>query len=66
MKPVDVKSSAYINSGKKNINKDPKFKTGDFVSMSKYKNIFVKSYVPNRPEEVFTKVKKYCIVDICY
>ena len=43
MKPVDVKSNVYINSKKENNNKDPKFKIGDIVKISKYKNIFVKA-----------------------
>ena len=36
MKPVDVKSSAYNDSSKENNNKDPKFKIGDIVRISKY------------------------------
>ena len=51
MKPVDVKSNTYINSNKK-IN-DPKFKIGDIVRISKYKNIFAKLYVPNWSDKVF-------------
>ena len=48
IKPVDVKSNTYINSGKEiNNNKDPKLKTGDVLRLSKYKNIFAKEYVPN-------------------
>ena len=31
MKPVDVKSSTYINSSKEINDKDPKFKIGDIV-----------------------------------
>ena len=31
MKPVDVKSSTYINSIKEINNEDPKFKTGGIV-----------------------------------
>ena len=31
----------------------PKFKVGDHVKISKCKNIFAKSYVPNWSEEVF-------------
>ena len=42
---------------KKNGNKDPKFKIGDIVRISKYKNILVKSYTPNWSEEVFV-IKK--------
>ena len=33
--------------------KDPKFKVGDRVRISKYKNVFAKGYVPNWSEEVF-------------
>ena len=51
MKPIDVKDNTYINTSKE-INKDPKFKVGDHVRISKYKNIFAKGYVPNWSEEV--------------
>ena len=53
MKPIDVKDNAYINTGKEINNKDPKFKVGDHVRISKYKNIFAKGYMPNWSEEVF-------------
>ena len=33
--------------------KDLKFKVGDHVRISKYKNIFAKRYTPNWSEEVF-------------
>ena len=52
-KPLDVKSSAFIDSSKESNNKDPKFKIADIVRILKYKNIFVKGYVPNWSEEVF-------------
>ena len=35
------------------IKKNPKFKAGDHVRISKYKNIFAKRYTPNWSEEVF-------------
>ena len=53
MKPDDVKSNTYIDSSKKVNNKDPKFKTGDLLRISKYKNIYAKGYNPNWSEEVF-------------
>ena len=53
MKPVDVKSSTYIDSSKEINNKDPKFTIGDIVRISKYKIIFAKDYIPNWSEEVF-------------
>ena len=52
MKLVDVNSSTYIIFNKKNKKEDPKFKIGDHVRISNYKNIFVKGYIPNRSEEV--------------
>ena len=42
MKPIDVKDNTYINTSKEINNKDPKFKVGDRVRISKYKNIFAK------------------------
>ena len=57
MKPVDVKSSTYINSSKEINNKDPKFRIGDIVRISKYKNIFAKGYTPSWSKEVFV-IKK--------
>ena len=57
MKPIDVKDSTYINTDKEINNKDPKFKVGDHVRISKYKNILAKGYTPNWSEEVFV-IKK--------
>ena len=59
MKPVDAKSSTYIDSSKEINNKDPEFKIHGIGIISKYKNIFAKGYVLNWSEEVFviTKVK---------
>ena len=37
----------YINANKEINNKDSKFKVGDHVRISKYKNIFGKEYMPN-------------------
>ena len=71
MKPVDVKLSTYIDSSKEINDKDPKFKIGDIVRISKYKIIFTKGCVPNWSEEVFLikKVKNtvswtYVIIDL--
>ena len=52
MKPIDVKDNTYINDDKEINNKDPKFKVGDHVRISKYRNIFAKGYMPNWSEEV--------------
>ena len=41
----------------RNNDRYPKFKVGDHVRISKYKNIFAKGYTPNWSEEVFV-IKK--------
>ena len=55
MKPIDVKDNTHIDTSKEINNKDPKFKVGDYVRISKYKNIF--AFMPNWSEEVFV-IKK--------
>ena len=71
MRPIDVKSNTYIDSSNDINDKNPKFKIGDNVRISKYKNIFAKGYPTNWSEEVFVikKVKNtvswtYIISDI--
>ena len=41
----------------RNNKEDPKFKVGDHVSISKYKNIFAKGYAPNWSEKAFAITK---------
>ena len=53
MKPVDVKDNTYIDFEKEVNDKNPKFKVGDRVRISKCKNIFAKGYMPNWSEEIF-------------
>ena len=59
MKPTDVKDNTYIDFEKEVNDKNSKFKVGDYVRISKYKNIFAKGYMPNWSEEVFiiSKIK---------
>ena len=71
MKPIDVKDNTYINGDKEINDRDPKFKVGDRVRISKYKNISAIGYTPNWSEAVFVikKVKNtvpwtYVINDI--
>ena len=52
MKPADVKDNTYIDSielhsTELHYNKDPRFKVGDHVRISKYKNIFANGYTRN-------------------
>ena len=53
MKPGDVKYNTHIDFDKRNNDKDPEFKISYGIGISKYKNIFAKSYIPNWSEEVF-------------
>ena len=47
----------YIDFKKKVNDKDPKFKVGDQVRISKYKKNFAKGYIPNWSEDLFA-IKK--------
>ena len=47
MKPVDVKSNTCIDFNHGISNKNRKFRIGDNVWISKYKNIFAKDCNPN-------------------
>ena len=62
MKPIDVKDNTYINTDKEINNKDLKFKVGDHVRISKYKNIFSKGYTPNWSDARYLLLKKLKIL----
>ena len=53
IKPNDVTGDSYAEYNEDFDKKDPKFKVGDHVRISKYKNIFAKGYSPNWSQEVF-------------
>ena len=57
MKTIDVTDDSYAEYNENFNKKDPKFKVGDHVRISKYKNIFAKGYAPNWLEEVFVVSK---------
>ena len=57
MTPADVKDNAYIDFKKDVNDKNPKFKVGDLVIISKYENIFAKGYTPNWSKDIFV-IKK--------
>ena len=58
MKPIDVTSDSYAEYNEDFNKKDPKFKVGDHVRISKYKNIFAKGYTQNWSEVfVVSKIK---------
>ena len=53
MKPIDVKDNnkrVYIDEHNE---KGSRFKVGDSVRISKFKNIFAKGYTPNWSKEIF-------------
>ena len=57
MTPIDVTSDSYAEYNKISTKKDPKFKLGDHVRISKYKNSFAKGYTQNWSEEVLLLAK---------
>ena len=57
MKSIDAKNNTYVNTDKEINGKDPTFKVGDHVRISKYKSIFAKGYAPNWYEEAYV-IKK--------
>ena len=52
MKPIDVKNNKRVYIDEHN-EKDSRFKVGDRVRISKFKNIFAKGYTPNWSKEIF-------------
>ena len=53
MKPMDVGDDSFAEYNEESNEKDPKFKVGDHVRISKSKNNFAKGYAPNWSEENF-------------
>ena len=51
-KPIDVKNNKRVYIDEHN-EKDSRFKVGDRVRISKFKNIFAKGYTPNWSNEIF-------------
>ena len=56
MKPIDVKNNKRVYIDEHN-EKDSRFKVGDRVRISKFKNIFAKGYSPNWSSELFLVYK---------
>ena len=57
MKLIEVTSDSYAEYNENSNEKEPKFKAGVHVRISKYKNIFAKGYTQNWSEEVFVVSK---------
>ena len=60
MKTINVTDDSFVEYNEESNQKDPKFKVGNLVRISKYENIFAKGYTPNWSEEVFAinKIEK--------
>ena len=57
MKPINVTSDSYAEYNEDSNVTKPKFKGGDHVRISKYKNVFAKGFMQNWSEEVFVVIK---------
>ena len=59
MKSIVVKSDSFAEYNEESTEKNPKFKAGDHVKISKYKNVFANGHAPNWSEQIFviSKVK---------
>ena len=57
MKPIDITSDSYAEYSEDYNETKPRFKFGDRVRISKYKNIFAKGYTQNWSEDVFIITK---------
>ena len=53
MKRTEIKDNTYVDSIKEVNDKDPKFKVGDHVRITKVKTIVAKGYTPNWSDDVF-------------
>ena len=65
MKPIDVTTDSYAECNEDSNKRNPRFKVGDHVRISKCKNIFAKGYAPNWSEEIFV-IKKVNTVPWTY
>ena len=57
MKPIDVTFDSYAEQNEDSNVTKLKFKVGDHVRISKYKNVFAKGYTQNWSEKVFVVSK---------
>ena len=67
IKPIDVKDNTYISFKKEVNGKNPEFKVGDQVRISKYKIFLLKDIcqIGQKKYSILKKKKKYCTMDIC-
>ena len=66
MKPTDVGDDAFTDYNEESNEKDPKFKVGDHVRFSKYKNVLLKDILLiGLKKFLLQKNKKCCTLDLC-
>ena len=58
MNSIYAKSSTYIDFGIENNDKEPKFKVGDRMNISKFRNILAKGYTRNWSGSFVIKIVK--------
>ena len=66
MKPIEVKGNTYINFIKDVNEKDPKFKVGDHVRISKYKKMLLKDILQIGLKKFFLIKEVNCTVPWIY
>ena len=57
MEPIEFKSDSFAKYNEESNEKDPKFKVGDPVRISRYKNVYAKGYKSNWSDAVFVICK---------
>ena len=65
IKLIDVKANTYIDSRKEVNDKDPKYKAGDHIRISKYKNILYTLEIGQKKFLLLIS-KKCSSMDRCY
>ena len=67
MRAADVQPKKYVKYDVEYNDKDPKFKVGDRMKISKYKNVFGKDYTPSLCDQECKKTLHrvpYVIIDL--
>lgn len=64
LKAIAVKKNTYFDFDLENNAKDPRFKVGNCVGISKFKNAFAKGDTPNWSKDLFViKILKFCTMN---
>ena len=66
MKTIDVTSDSYAEYNEDFNKKDPKFKVGDHVRISKYKTFLLKDILQISQKKFLLLIKLKSSLDLCY